>query len=91
MPFAAAVREKTGIATWAVGMIVTPEQAEEVVAEGKADLVAIARGFLDDPRWGWHAAERLGAEIHYPPQYARSRRQVWPGAKLARPVEGVTR
>jgi 2,4-dienoyl-CoA reductase-like NADH-dependent reductase (Old Yellow Enzyme family) len=89
VPLAARVREETGINTWAVGMIVTPEQAESIVAEGKADLVAIARGFLDDPRWGWHAAERLGAEIHFPPQYARSGAKVWPGAKLARPVEGV--
>ena len=90
IPLAARVREETGINTWAVGMIVTPEQAESVLAEGQADLVAIARGFLDDPRWGWHAAERLGAEIAYPPQYARSGAKVWPGAQLARPVEGAT-
>jgi 2,4-dienoyl-CoA reductase-like NADH-dependent reductase (Old Yellow Enzyme family) len=48
-------------------------------------MVALARGFLDDPRWVWHAAERLGAKAEYPPQYARSRPELWPGAKLARP------
>jgi 2,4-dienoyl-CoA reductase-like NADH-dependent reductase (Old Yellow Enzyme family) len=43
-------------------------------------MVALARAFLDDPRWVWHAAERLGAAIAYPPQYARAAAAVWPGA-----------
>jgi 2,4-dienoyl-CoA reductase-like NADH-dependent reductase (Old Yellow Enzyme family) len=50
-------------------------------------MVALARAFLDDPRWVWHAAERYGIKIDYPPPYARSRFDLWPGAKLARPVE----
>ncbi|MGA8006691.1 MAG: oxidoreductase, partial [Burkholderiales bacterium] len=85
VPFAEKVKQGAPIAVRAVGMIADPGQAEEIVASGKADMVALARGFLDDPRWVWHAAERLGAQAAYPPQYARSRAELWPGAKLARP------
>src|SRR5262249_9047612 len=85
VPFAAKVRAATGLATRAVGLIASPEQAEAIVAEGQADFVALARAFLDDPRWVWHAAERLGAQISYPPQYARVSRANWPGAELVRP------
>ena len=56
-PFAAAVKMASGIAVQAVGMIVDPHQVEAIVADGSADCVALARGFLDDPRWAWHAAE----------------------------------
>ena len=86
VPFAAKVKAATGIATRAVGLIVTPEQAEAIVASGQADCVALARAFLDDPRWVWHAAERLGAEISVPPPYARTARAAWPGAALLRPA-----
>jgi 2,4-dienoyl-CoA reductase-like NADH-dependent reductase (Old Yellow Enzyme family) len=85
VPFAQAIRAQAGIATRAVGMIVGAEQAEEIVARGRADQVAMARAFLDDPRWVWHAAARLGAEVRYPPQYDRLRPAIWPGAALARP------
>src|SRR3954469_435584 len=71
----------------AVGMIAEPDQAEEIVASGKADMVAMARAFLDNPRWPWHAAERFGVKIDYPPSYARSRHDQWAGSKLARPAE----
>jgi 2,4-dienoyl-CoA reductase-like NADH-dependent reductase (Old Yellow Enzyme family) len=47
-------------------------------------MVVMARAFLDNPRWVWHAAEKLGVALDYPPQYARSRHDLWPGAKLAR-------
>ena len=82
VPFAEKV--KPVIKTRAVGMIADPNQAEEILAAGKADMIAMARAFLDDPRWVWHAAERLGVTIDYPRQYARSRHDLWPGAKLAR-------
>jgi 2,4-dienoyl-CoA reductase-like NADH-dependent reductase (Old Yellow Enzyme family) len=85
VPLAARVRAETGILTRAVGLIVEPAQAEAIVASGQADFVAIARAFLDNPRWVWHAAERLGAKIAYPPQYARAAAAVWPGAAMARP------
>jgi NADPH2 dehydrogenase len=79
------VRRHSGVPTRAVGLIVEPGYADGVVRDGKADMVALARGFLDDPRWGWHAAEALGATIAYPPQYERSAPSLWRGTKLARP------
>ncbi len=85
VPLAARVRQGSGIATRAVGLIVDSEQAERIVAGGQADQVAIARALLDNPRWIWHAADRLGAKIAYPPQYARVAAAQWPGARLARP------
>ena len=85
VPFAARIRHETGIATQTVGMILKPEQAEEIIASGKADMVTLARAFLDDPRWVWHAAESLGGSAYYPPQYARASRSAWPGAALLRP------
>jgi 2,4-dienoyl-CoA reductase-like NADH-dependent reductase (Old Yellow Enzyme family) len=85
LPFAEKVKRSTGIKVRAVGMIADPAQAEAVIAEGRADMVAMARAFLDDPRWAWHAAERFGIKLEYPPQYARSRYDLWPGAKLVRP------
>jgi len=84
VPFAQRMRREAGIATRAVGLIVTPLQAEAIIAEGQADMVALARAVLDDPRWGWHAAVALGAEAHYAPQYERVRPKTWPGAALAR-------
>jgi 2,4-dienoyl-CoA reductase-like NADH-dependent reductase (Old Yellow Enzyme family) len=87
VPFAARVRREAGIATRAVGMIIDPRQANDIVTRGDADLVALARGILDDPRWGWHAAEALGVEMPRPPQYDRARPAVWPGAALVRPRE----
>jgi 2,4-dienoyl-CoA reductase-like NADH-dependent reductase (Old Yellow Enzyme family) len=89
VPFAHQVKKSTGLGVRAVGMIYDPEQAESIVAEGKADMVAMARAFLDNPRWVWHAAERYGVKLDYPPPYARSRHDVWPGAKLARSAAKV--
>ena len=72
VPFAKAIREATGITTMAVGLITEAKQAEEIVASGTADMVALARGMLYDPRWPWHAAAELGGEVSAPPQYWRS-------------------
>jgi 2,4-dienoyl-CoA reductase-like NADH-dependent reductase (Old Yellow Enzyme family) len=72
VPFAKAVREATGIPTMAVGLITGAKQAEEIVASGKADMVALARGMLYDPRWGWHAAAELGGHVTAPPAYWRA-------------------
>ncbi|HEX4927810.1 MAG TPA: NADH:flavin oxidoreductase/NADH oxidase [Burkholderiales bacterium] len=85
VPFAEKVKKGTRLKVRAVGMIADPDQAEEIVASGKADMVAMARAFLDNPRWVWHAAEHFGVKIDYPPPYARSHPGVWPGTKLARP------
>ena len=72
VPFAQAIKEATGVVTMAVGLITEAKQAEEIVSSGKADMVALARGMLYDPRWGWHAAAELGGEVSAPPQYWRS-------------------
>jgi 2,4-dienoyl-CoA reductase-like NADH-dependent reductase (Old Yellow Enzyme family) len=82
VPFAERVKRDAGITTMAVGLIVDPRFAESVLREGRADLVALARGFLDDPRWAWRAAELLGAEPPVPQQYLRSRPKLWPGATM---------
>jgi 2,4-dienoyl-CoA reductase-like NADH-dependent reductase (Old Yellow Enzyme family) len=70
--FAQAIREATGVTTMAVGLITEAQQAEDIVASGQADMVALARGMLYDPRWGWHAAAELGGNVAAPPQYWRS-------------------
>jgi 2,4-dienoyl-CoA reductase-like NADH-dependent reductase (Old Yellow Enzyme family) len=72
VPFAEAIKQATGVNTMAVGLISDPQQAEDIIASGKADFVAIARGMLYDPRWPWHAAAQLGASVNAPPQYWRS-------------------
>jgi len=72
VPFAEAVRRGTGITTIAVGLITDPHQAEEIVAQGRADLVAIARAVLNNPHWPWYAAETLGATVEVPWQYFRA-------------------
>ncbi len=72
LPFAERVRRETGMPTIAVGLITEPDQAEAIIASGQADMVALARGMLYDPRWPWHAAAQLGAQVDAPKQYWRS-------------------
>jgi 2,4-dienoyl-CoA reductase-like NADH-dependent reductase (Old Yellow Enzyme family) len=72
VPFAAAIRKEAGIATGAVGLITDPHQAEQIIAEGQADAVLLARAMLRDPYWPLHAAKTLGAQVTWPPQYARA-------------------
>lgn len=87
VPFAEAVKTAVPDANvMAVGMIVTPQQAEAVLTEGKADLIAVARAVLDDPNWGHHAAVALGAEETLPVQYERARAADWPGYGFVRPT-----
>jgi len=84
VPFAERVRRETGITTGAVGLISDPQQAEEIIASGKADFISLARALLFNPRWGQHAAVTLGAEsvaVPYAPQYDRSSPKLWPPAK----------
>jgi 2,4-dienoyl-CoA reductase-like NADH-dependent reductase (Old Yellow Enzyme family) len=82
VPLAERIRRESGMPTRVVGLIVSPAQAEAIVAEGRADMVALARALLDDPHWGWHAAQALGGEVAYPPQYQRAGAPLWPGVKL---------
>jgi 2,4-dienoyl-CoA reductase-like NADH-dependent reductase (Old Yellow Enzyme family) len=72
VPFAERIRREAGIACMAVGLITEPQQAEDIIAGGHADLVALGRGMLFNPRWPWHAAMALGEQVYYPPQYERS-------------------
>ena len=69
---AEAIQHGSGIPTRAVGLITTPAEAEAIVAEGRADMVALARAILADPRWPWRAAAELGASLKLVPQYDRS-------------------
>ena len=70
--FAADIRRETGLPTMAVGQITEPKQAEAILRSGQADMVSLARGMLQNPRWAWHAAEVLNEEAAYAPQYMRS-------------------
>lgn len=72
VPLAQRIRSDTGLPTIAVGLITEAEQAEAIIAEGQADLIALARGILFDPRWPWRAAAKLGAQVEVPQQYWRS-------------------
>jgi 2,4-dienoyl-CoA reductase-like NADH-dependent reductase (Old Yellow Enzyme family) len=74
VPFAEAIKKATAIPTMSVGLITEPRQAEEIIASGKADMVALARGFIRNPRWTWDAADELGAVAFVPPEYERGRK-----------------
>ena len=70
--FAAEVKRRSGLPTIAVGQITDSRQAETIVRSGQADLIALGRIMLFDPRWPWHAAQTLDAQTAYPAQYQRS-------------------
>ncbi|MBV8686214.1 MAG: NADH:flavin oxidoreductase/NADH oxidase [Alphaproteobacteria bacterium] len=78
VPLARAVKAAVSIPVVAVGLITGFEQAEEVLASGAADAVALARGMLYDPRWPWHAAAALGGRVSAPKQYLRSQPREFP-------------
>lgn len=83
---AAAIKKATGMPTMAVGLITEADHADAIIANGEADMAALARGFLDDPHWGWRAAYKLGAEVPVSPQYARATLKTWaPAKKYAAP------
>ncbi|EFF74471.1 oxidoreductase [Achromobacter piechaudii] len=72
VPFAAEIKRQVGMPTITVGLITEAQQAEDILAQGQADMVALARGILYDPRWPWHAAAQLGGQVAAPHQYWRS-------------------
>ncbi|MGY3230258.1 2,4-dienoyl-CoA reductase-like NADH-dependent reductase (Old Yellow Enzyme family) [Luteibacter sp. HA06] len=72
VPMAATLRQVPGARIMAVGLITEPSQAEDIVAAGSADMVALARAMLYDPRWGWHAAAALGGTVSAAPSYWRA-------------------
>lgn len=71
VPFARQIRQASGLITSAVGLITEAHQAETILQAGDADLVAMARAFLYQPRWGWQAAAALGDEVVANPVYWR--------------------
>ena len=73
VPFAAAIREQVGIATGAVGLITEAQQAEQILADGEADVVLLARELLRNPYWPLSAAHELGHDIKWPLQYTRAK------------------
>jgi 2,4-dienoyl-CoA reductase-like NADH-dependent reductase (Old Yellow Enzyme family) len=72
VPFARAMREASGLPTAAVGLITEPKQAEEILEEGSADAILLARAVLREPSWPQRAAYELGDDVYWPEQYARA-------------------
>ena len=72
LPFAREIRERVNIPVIGVGLVTEPQQAEDALSHGDADLIAIARAALYNPHWPWQAAAALGAHVSVPPQYLRS-------------------
>lgn len=77
------IKAAVGIPVVGLGMIVSPQQAADAVAKDEADMVAIARGFLDDPHWVLHAADELGARVKRIGAYGAAAPRAWPGYALA--------
>lgn len=73
VPFAETIKKQAAIKTGAVGLITTPQEAESIIAAEQADLIFLGREFLRDPYFPMHAAQVLGADIHWPPQYERAK------------------
>jgi 2,4-dienoyl-CoA reductase-like NADH-dependent reductase (Old Yellow Enzyme family) len=78
VPFAERIRSRAGIATGAVGQITAAAQADQIVRNGEADLVLLAREMLRDPYWPLHAAEELNLTVPWPPQYLRAAHRTSP-------------
>jgi 2,4-dienoyl-CoA reductase-like NADH-dependent reductase (Old Yellow Enzyme family) len=72
VPLARRVKHAVGMPVVAVGLITDFEQAEAIIGTGDADMIALARTILYDPRWPWHAAAHLGGQVRAPNQYLRS-------------------
>jgi 2,4-dienoyl-CoA reductase-like NADH-dependent reductase (Old Yellow Enzyme family) len=89
VPFAARIRNEAGIPTAAVGMITEPKQANDIIADGDADMVLLAREMLRDPYWPLHAASALGETASWPVQYLRAAPQGSPArTAVERPKKG---
>jgi 2,4-dienoyl-CoA reductase-like NADH-dependent reductase (Old Yellow Enzyme family) len=80
VPFAEQIKKEADLLTWAVGLITDAHQAEGIIASGQADMVALARGMMFNPRWAWHAALELGVDTEYSPMYQRCAPRNWKSA-----------
>ena len=83
--FAEAVKAAVDMPVIAVGQISEPHQAENILLSGQADMVAMARPMLFNPRWAWHAAQELGEPMAYPRQYERGRPDKWGASGINAP------
>jgi len=72
LPYARRIQREAAMPAMAVGLLHDPDVAEQALQDGAAELIALGRGMMWEPRWAWHAAEVLGASAPFPPQYARS-------------------
>ena len=75
VPFSEKIRSEAGILTAAVGLITTPEEAEEVLQNEQADMIFIGREMLRNPHFPLDAAKQLGADVEWPKQYQRAKRK----------------
>ena len=73
VPFAEKIRHEAGILTGAVGLITSAEEAEDILEQGKADVIVLARQLLRDPYFPLHAAKKLNTDVHWPVQYERAK------------------
>jgi 2,4-dienoyl-CoA reductase-like NADH-dependent reductase (Old Yellow Enzyme family) len=73
VPFAAAIRREASVATATVGLITEPQEAEEILERGDADVVVMGRAILRDPYWALHAADALSVDVPWPVQYLRAK------------------
>jgi len=87
VPFGEKVRKEAGTKTMSVGLIAGARQAEDIIAQGRADFVVLGRGVMYDPRWAWHAAEELGADTAYAPKmmacHPKLRPQLFPNRAVS--------
>jgi 2,4-dienoyl-CoA reductase-like NADH-dependent reductase (Old Yellow Enzyme family) len=79
VPFAESIRRRAGVATGAVGLITEPAQANDIIEQGRADVVLLARELLRDPYWPLRAARELGRVVPWPAQYLRAAPPGTPG------------
>ncbi|MBT5051468.1 MAG: NADH:flavin oxidoreductase/NADH oxidase [Rhodospirillaceae bacterium] len=83
--FAEAVKEAVSMPVIAVGQILDAHQAEAILNNGQADMIALARPILHNPRWAWHAAHELGEPVAYPRQYERGHPDKWGASGINAP------
>jgi 2,4-dienoyl-CoA reductase-like NADH-dependent reductase (Old Yellow Enzyme family) len=95
--FAAAIKSEVKMRVIAVGQITEARQAETILRTDQADMIGLARAMLYNPRWSWAAAQELGADAHYPPQYERAHPSRWaipgvaaPGNQITPPIDRAT-
>ncbi|MGA1473402.1 MAG: oxidoreductase, partial [Burkholderiaceae bacterium] len=88
VPFAKLIKNESQLPTMAVGLITEPAQAESILVNGDADMIALARAFLFNPRWGWHAAAELGGSVQANERYWRclpsDARGIFEGVKIGK-------